>query len=318
MAVLGIDLGGTKLSLGVFEQRGEMVFKQSVALENRVGADVGDLIAEEIRKILKAYRSLQSIGIAVPGIYHEKTGTVWAPNISGWSDYPLLYELENTVDIPITIDSDRGCYILGEAWMGNAKNCRHAIYLAVGTGIGAGILVDGKVLRGANDIAGAIGWMALQQPFDAKYVDVGNFEFYASGDGIARVAKEFLSTKKNYKGVLAEKNISSITSRDVFDAEEQGDELASEVLQKCIQYWGMAVANLISLFNPEKIIFGGGVFGPAVKFIPAIKEEVDKWAQPISKKQVSIECSALGTDAGLYGAALLALQRIHISGKVSL
>jgi glucokinase len=317
MAILGIDLGGTKLSLGVFEHSGEMVFKQSVALESRAGTQVGDLIAQEITKILRDYGTLQSIGIAVPGIYHEKTGTVWAPNIPGWVDYPLLNEMQNANDIAVTIDSDRACYILGEAWMGNAKNCRHAIYLAVGTGIGAGILIDGKVLRGAHDIAGAIGWMALQQPFDAKYVDVGNFEFYASGDGIANAAKRFLSRQTGYEGVLKHKEINSITSRDVFAAEEQGDELASEVLQKCINYWGMATANLISLFNPEKIIFGGGVFGPAIKFIPAIKEEADKWAQPISKKQVSFEYSALGTDAGLYGAALLALQKIYSSGKVS-
>jgi glucokinase len=316
MAILGIDLGGTKLSLGVFGQSGEMISKQSATLENRVGTQVGTLIGEEIRKILKAYGDVLAIGIAVPGIYHEKTGTVWAPNIPGWSEYPLLSEMEKAIDIPIIIDSDRACYILGESWMGNAKNCRHAIYLAVGTGIGAGVLIDGKVLRGAHDVAGAVGWMALQQPFEAKYIDVGNFEFYASGDGIARAAKEFLSGHKNYKGVLAQKD-STITSRDVFAAEEQGDEVATEVLQKCIQYWGMVAANLISLFNPEKIIFGGGVFGPAVKFIPAIKEEADKWAQPISKKQVSIECSALGTDAGLYGAALLALQKVHISGKVS-
>jgi glucokinase len=315
MAILGIDLGGTKLSLGVFEQSGKMIFKQSVSLETRVGTEVGNLIVEEIKKILRAYGNIQSIGIAVPGIYHEKRGTVWAPNIPGWDDYPLLKEMENASNIPVTIDSDRACYILGEAWMGNAKNCHHAIYLAVGTGIGAGILVDGKVLRGAHDIAGAIGWMALQPPFHTKFIDVGNFEFYASGEGIARGAKEVLSTKKNYKGVLAQKDSTSITSRDVFAAEEQGDQVAREVLQKCIQYWGMAAANLISLFNPEKIIFGGGVFGPAMKFISAIREEADKWAQPISKKQVSIEGSALGTDAGLYGAALLALQRIHISGK---
>ena len=315
MAILGIDLGGTKLSLGVFERTGEMIFRQSVVLEKRMGAEVGDLIGEEIRKISKSYAKMQAIGIAVPGIYHERTGTVWAPNIPGWSDYPLLYEMEKAADIPIAIDSDRACCILGEAWMGNAKKCHHAIYLAVGTGIGAGILVDGKVLRGADDIAGAIGWMTLQPPFDKKYIGIGNFEFHASGDGVARVASELITQQINYTGVLAQKN--SITSHDVFAAEEQGDELASEVLKICIRFWGMAAANLISLFNPEKIIFGGGVFGPAVKFIPAIIEEANKWAQPISKKQVSIECSALGTDAGLYGAALLALQKVHISGKVS-
>ena len=310
MAVLAIDLGGTKLSLGVFAQNGRMIHKQIVALQNGGGERVAKLIDEEIKKIFTTHENIQSLGIAVPGIYREKTGTVWAPNIPGWSDYPLLNQIEKAVDIPVTIDSDRACYILGEVWMGNAKNCRHAIYLAVGTGIGAGILVDGKVLRGAHDIAGAIGWMALQQPFDAKYTDVGNFEFYASGDGVARIAKELVTTQKSYNGTLAQKDPSSITSHDVFASEEQGDELANEVFQICIRFWGMAVANLISLFNPEKIILGGGVFGPAVRFISAIKEEAGKWAQPISKKQVSIECSALGTDAGLYGAALLALQRI--------
>ena len=107
MAILGIDLGGTKLSLGIFEQSGEMIFKQNVALENRVGTAVGDLILGEIKKILRVHRNIQSIGMAVPGIYHQKTGTVWAPNISGWSDYPLFNEMEKAVDAPITIDSDR-------------------------------------------------------------------------------------------------------------------------------------------------------------------------------------------------------------------
>jgi glucokinase len=312
MAVLGIDLGGTKLSLAVFVQNGEIIFKKTVALEKRAGAEVANLICEEIRKILSTHESIQSLGIAVPGIYHEKTGNVWAPNIPGWTDYPLLDQIEKEGDIPVTIDSDRACYILGEAWMGNAKDCSHAIYLAVGTGIGAGILVDGKVLRGAHDIAGAIGWMALQQPFDRKYVDVGNFEFYASGDGIARVAKELFIKQKNYKGILAQKDPNSITSHDVFAADEEGDELAGEVLDICVRFWGMAVANLISLFNPEKIILGGGVFGPGVKFITAIKDEAGKWAQPISKSQVSIECSALGADAGLYGAALIAFHKISV------
>lgn len=311
MTSLAIDLGGTKLSLGVFSDGGEILFKQIAILENREGSQVGDLIIEETEKILTAHRNIQSIGIAVPGIYHQKAGTVWAPNIAGWSDYPLLKQMQGATRIPITIDSDRACYILGESWMGNAKSCRCAIYLAVGTGIGAGILNDGKVLRGADDIAGAIGWMALEQPYDAKYTGIGDFEFHASGEGIARVTRELLATSKTYTGVLMRTDRYSITSKDVFSAYDQGDELAKEVFHICIRYWGMAIANLVSLFNPEKIILGGGVFGPAMKFIPQIKDEAMKWAQPISIKQVSIEPTALGTDAGLYGAALLAFQEIN-------
>jgi glucokinase len=98
----------------------------------------------------------------------------------------------------------------------------------------------------------------------------------------------------------------ALTAPDVFKAYEEKDAVAEEVFQHCIEVWGMAVANLISLFNPQKIIFGGGVFGPAIKFIPGIKKEATKWAQPVSMRDVTIEASALGTQAGLYGAAYIA------------
>lgn len=314
MTALGIDLGGTKLSLAVFSQQEDILYKHTVALEKRggteclpVGRQVGDLIISESKKIIASH-NITTVGIAVPGIYHAKTGNVWAPNISGWDDYPLLEQVQDEVNLPVAIDSDRACCILGESWKGNAKDCLNAIYLAVGTGIGAGILSDGKIIRGAHDIAGAIGWMALQQPFEEKYISCGCFEHYASGEGIAKVAKEVLVKHKGYTGLLAQKSSGELTAYDVFEAYEIDDIVAKEVFGICIGFWGMAVANLVSLFNPEKIILGGGVFGPAVQFIPEIKKEAAKWAQPISMKQVSIEPSSLGTDAGLYGAGYLALQ----------
>jgi glucokinase len=222
----------------------------------------------------------------------------------------LFQQLTQHTSVPVTIDSDRAAHILGELWVGSAKGCNNAIYLAVGTGIGAGILIDGKILRGANDIAGAIGWLALQQPFEEKYVSCGCFEYHASGEGIAKVAREILSKTKGYEGLLSQKERGSITAHDVFAAYEQNDVLANDVFRTCVRFWGMAIANLVSLFNPEKIILGGGVFGPAVKFIPDIVEEATKWAQPISMKQTSIEASSLGGDAGLYGAGLLAWKKI--------
>jgi glucokinase len=249
---------------------------------------------------------VQAIGIAVPGIYRHRTGTVWAPNIPGWDDFPLLEQVKAATGLPVNIDSDRAAYILGEAWMGNAKGCAHAIYLAVGTGIGAGILIDGKVLRGAHDIAGAIGWMAFRAPYEEKYIPCGCFEYHASGEGIVRVALEVLKANPGYTGDLLQKPPETLSAHDLFAALEEGDEIAEKVFAVCIQFWGMAVANLVSLFNPEKIILGGGVFGPAVALLPAIIEEAKKWAQPISITQVRIVASALGNDAGLYGAAQLA------------
>ncbi|MCE5345443.1 MAG: ROK family protein [Bacteroidales bacterium] len=319
MALLGIDLGGTKLAFAIFSEEGKILFKESVSLGDRKGSEVGKCITDGIWKSIWQAElqgdGINSIGISVPGISYIKEGTVWAPNIPGWDDYPLLQEVKKiSKDIPVTIDSDRACYILGELWQGNARGCHDAIFLSVGTGIGAGIVVNGKILRGSHDIAGCIGWMALRGPFEKKYTDCGCFEYYASGEGIAKVAREFLEDQKDYNGELKNKGIKEITSYDVFAAYYNGDPLAVRVIQLCVEFWGMAVANLVSLFNPEKIIMGGGVFGPAVSLLPAIKEEAARWAQPIGITQVSLEVSALAGDAGVYGAGFLALKHIQEFG----
>ena len=309
MALLGIDLGGTKLAVAVFDEKGGLLYLEKIPLKDATSQHVGTLITDQIVKLLSRDNSISSVGISVPGIYREKTGTVWAPNIRGWDDYPLLQEVKNVCkEIPVTIDSDRACYILGESWRGNAKACKHAIFLAVGTGIGAGIMIEGNILRGSNDTAGAIGWMALPKPFCDEYKHCGCFEHYASGEGIANGMKKIIQDNKDYSGELSAKAIDEITSHDVFVAFENHDWAAKKVIETAIQCWGMAIANLVSLFNPEKIILGGVVFGPGKKLIPAIKDEVAKWAQPISITQVSIEPSALSNDAGVYGAGFLALK----------
>lgn len=315
MALLGIDIGGTKMVMAIFNEEGSLLFRKSILWSDGEGMDVGDLIMHHYSEMLetKSFGEINTAGISVPGIYRLRSGTVWAPNIPGWDDYPLLEKIKKVSgSIPVAIDSDRACYILGETWKGNTVGCKDAIYLAVGTGIGAGILVDGKVLRGSHDIAGAIGWMALQKPFEKIYTQCGCFEEYASGEGIAKSALALLSGDKNYKGELKLQKTGLLSAHDIFSAFEKGDALAGKVISNCIEYWGMAAANLVSLFNPEKIIFGGGVFGPAVSLIPQIKLEAAKWAQPISMKQVSFESSALGTDAGVYGAASLALKNYSL------
>ena len=317
MAVVGIDLGGTKLAAAIFNNEGKILHKELAPLEKRQGTEVGELIKDMVKALLaladKNKIEINAIGACIPGISYSKTGKVWAPNIPGWDNFPLLDELTSILTSPkikVKIDSDRACYILGENWQGAAKGCRDAIFLAVGTGIGAGILVNGEVLRGSNDIGGAIGWLALNRPFHQKYVSCGCFEYYASGDGLARAAKEFLEEDKNYSGILKSKPLGEVTSRDVFEAYKTKDPISVKVLNLAVEFWGMTAANLVSLFNPEKIIFGGGVFGPAVQFMDAIMAEARKWSQPISINHVKLEASTLGGDAGLIGAGYLALRSL--------
>src|SRR5688572_32513617 len=201
MAVIALDLGGTKLSAALFNDNADMLVRTTTSLNKRKGTEVGTLISHTTNELLVKSKQINeivsAIGICVPGIAHAKTGKVWAPNIPGWDDYPLLDDLERSIDdkkLKIKIDSDRACYILGEVWKGNAKGCRDAIFLSVGTGIGAGILINNQVLRGANDIAGAIGWMALSKPFRKEYATYGCFEYNASGIGMPKVAKELMNT----------------------------------------------------------------------------------------------------------------------------
>ena len=309
--VIGMDLGGTKLSAALFSIEGEIIHRSEVLLEGKKGAGVGALIVQKLLELI-AYannhgKNIASIGICIPGISNQKMRTVWAPNIPGWDAYPLYGEIKDALDnpdIPVAIESDRNCYILGEMWKGNARGCSNAIFMAVGTGIGIGIVSNGQIINGKSGIAGAIGWMALDRPYSKEYEPCGQFEYYASGTGIARNAEYMLANGAGSDFLKA----GNITARDVFEAYSNNDQLAVQVLEKSIEYWGMAVANLVSLLNPEKIVFGGGVFGPAITFLDRIYEEANKWAQPISIQEVRLEASALEGDTGLYGAGYLALK----------
>lgn len=321
-AVVGIDIGGTKISAALFGLDGQMMLRQIRQLNGRKGSQVAELAVTMVRNLIqeggkRSYR-VKAIGVCVPGIYNPTKKTVWAPNIPGWQDYPLYDDLVEGVKdacLSIFIESDRSCCMLGEVWKGNAQECNNAIFIAVGTGIGAGILSNGNIITGNTGIAGAIGWLALEPPYEEKYRACGNFEYYASGNGIARSAVEEIQKIGRNDSLLAKLPLDSITSQDVFEAYAKKDFIAVEVVERAILYWGMTVANLISIFNPEKVIFGGGVFGPAANWLDRIVLESRKWAQPVSIHEVSVEVSALKGDAGLIGAGYLALKSLPSSGE---
>lgn len=315
MGTIALDIGGTKISSAIFLSNGEMLSVRKRLLKGRTGHDAGRLAAEILEKQITIARqsmiSVESIGVCVPGIVYSQTDRVWAPNIPGWGNYPLKEILSACLKghrAKIYMDSDRNCYMYGEMWQGNAKDVHSAVFMAVGTGIGAGIIMDDRVLHGVNDIVGAVGWTALQAPYIADYDTCGCFEFYASGNGIGSRARDAVRADKSYKGKLRQKPISRITAHDVFAAYGEGDPIAVSVLRKAIEMWGMASANLVSLLNPQRIIWGGGVFGPATGFIDDIYKEASKWAQPISIKQVEFAASGLSGNAGLIGAAYLAIK----------
>jgi glucokinase len=322
----GVDVGGTKITSALFTLEGEISAKKKVPIDRAGGDAAAAQVAGRIEALAAAAREaggrLAAVAICVPGIAYAKSGQVWAPNIPGWDQYPLMDKINvmreqeqerghaPSVHVPIVLESDRSAYVAGESWRGAAAGARDAVFLAVGTGIGAGIISGGRILHGHEDIAGAVGWFGLNPDFKAEYASLGSFEAEASGNSVARKARERLEQGRGSSMLdLAGGRVEAVTAEVVAEAARKKDPLALEVVAETVTYLAMGVANIVSLLNPEVVVVGGGLFQAADVFLEPVRREFQRWAQPLAARAVRIELSALGEDAGLYGCGKLAWDR---------
>jgi glucokinase len=253
---------------------------------------------------------MKAIGVCIPGIVFARSGRVWAPNIPGWDLFPLRSRLAMKTKVPLVLDSDRSAYVLGEQWCGAARGKKDVVFLAVGTGIGAGILSGGRLVRGSHGIAGAVGWFGLDPRFKREYAAMGCFEAEASGGSVGRKAGEHIASgEPTLMKTIVRGRTEKITARTVVEAARRHDPLAGHILDMAVIYLAMGVANIVSLLNPEMIVLGGGLFQASDLLLDPVRREFKKWAQPLAARKVRIELSELGEDAGLYGAAKLAWDR---------
>ncbi len=283
--VVGVDLGGTKIAASVVDAEGRILHRVKRPASKDV-AELAEAAEEAVRAARMEWGAIEGVGLAIPGIYFADSGRAWAPNVWGMDEIELRGQLAPLVPTPLAIDSDRTAYVLGEQWMGAARGAGDVVYLAVGTGIGAGILAGGRVIRGKCGIAGAVGWFTL----DPRE---GSFEALAAGPAVARRAgKE--------------------SAEQVVEAARGGDPAARAVLNETADWLARGIANLISTFNPELVVLGGGLMQAGDLMIGRIREQTPRWAQPLAARRTRIELTQLGEDAGLLGAARLALsKRLH-------
>ncbi len=309
-----IDVGGTKIASALFTPQGEIHAKVKVPIAKNGGDAVADQILETIslqeQEAANRGERLAGIGISVPGVVTSSGLTVWAPNIPEWHRFPLRDRITREQGIPLlVIDSDRSAYVLGEAWKGAAQGAKDAVFLAVGTGIGAGILSGGRLIRGSQGIAGAVGWFGLASEFKEEYAVMGCFEAEASGNSLARKARTLLENgRRSAMLELAAGRPENLTAEIVVDAARKGDPAACEVVDDAVTYLAMGIANIVSFLNPEVVVLGGGLFQAADVFLEPVRREFRRWAQPLAAETVRIEPTALGEDAGLYGCARLAIE----------
>jgi len=315
----GIDVGGTKIASALFTREGAISARDKIAIDRAGGDLAAAQVAGRIEVLDQAARAaggrLRAVGICVPGIAYSASGKVWAPNIPGWDQYPLLERIRGHVPggrVPVILESDRSAYVAGEAWRGAAAGARDAVFLAVGTGIGAGIISGGRILHGHEDIAGAVGWFGLDPDFKPEYAVMGSFEAEASGSSVARKARARLEEGRPSAVLdLASGAIGSVTAEIVAEAARRLDPLALEIVADAVTYLGMGIANIVSILNPEVVVVGGGLFQAADVFLDPVRREFRRWAQPLAARSVRIEPSALGEDAGLYGCGKLAWEAVE-------
>jgi len=299
---LALDLGGTKIAAARVSDAGIVASRQETVTPPEGGAAVVTAICRLIEKL--SPRNVRALGVCIPGLVYSD-GSVWAPNIKGWTRMQLRSRLAREFQLPVSIESDRDAFVTGEAWHGAARGCRDVVFLAIGTGIGAGIISGGHLVRGCGGVAGALGWMTVESTvprgFNSSYREVGCIESHLAGPGIARAATRSFGAPTSTRQLLARAR--------------KGDPKAIEVFARAGHYLGLVMANVVSTLNPERIIVGGGMAVAGNLLLGPARTTMRQWGQPIGVRQVKIVRSRLGLDASLLGTARLALDHAEVESR---
>lgn len=315
--VLAVDLGGTKCSAAAVDPKGRIVSRYiaSVDVSSR-SAPVRQIIqlAQDLAEGTRPKERFIAAGIAVPGLVRHN-GTVWAPNLPGWQRMPLASPLKRSLRIPVVVESDRNAALLGECWRGAGQGKSDVIVLMIGTGIGAGIMSGGQVVRGAHELSGCAGWLSVSSRKYSNSAATGALEFFTAGPGIANAARNRL--QEGEASSLSQYDASRITAREVAAEAREGDQMALDIFRDAGRLLGFGVANIVSLFDPEVVVIGGGMAGAADLYLDSLREAMLERAQPLAAKKVKLVVSKLRDRANLLGCARLAwhLLETHKSKK---
>jgi glucokinase len=312
--LIGVDLGGTKILAGLFDQQIQCLGRAKLSTKAERGAEaVIDRIARCVEDAVDECdlnrKQVRGVGVGTPGSVDPEAGKVlFAANL-GWENVPLKKELERRLDLPVSIANDCNTCMLGVFETELKSKPKNAIGIFLGTGIGGGLILDGKLFSGFNHTAGEIGHMVLE--VGGPKCTCGNrgcFEALASRTAIFRKIQTAVKDgqKTLLTGILGE-DLKDMRSRDLLKAIRQGDKFIEKIVEEAAEYTGIAVANLINLFSPEVVVLGGGIIDALEdEMMAIIVETALDYAFPGTAKGVEIIPSELGDDAGIVGGAVIA------------
>ena len=309
--IFAADLGGTHLRAATVDQKGKIQFrfKQNTPQDTDPLAIVNAVVAavRECEKQTGSADEISAVSLVVPGtVKVEEGAVVKAPNLPCLNGFRLGAALTAQLGLPAILENDANAAAVGEMWQGAAVGCKTVICVTLGTGVGGGIILDGKLWRGVDGSAAEIGHMCVD-PFGGVACTCGShgcLEVFASATAIVRMTRE--ASARYPDSVLQGRD--DCTAEMVFEAGKQGDELALEIFRRMGVYLGIGLANLINILNPEMIVIGGGVVNGWDLFEKHMHQQVEERAFPLLAARVKIVRAKCGDDAGLLGAARLAFK----------
>lgn len=307
--VFAADLGGTHLRAAAIDEKGKIYYQVKVSTPQSSKPDdiVRALVeaARECERQTSSRGEIRAVSVAVPGTVDVDKGVVVkAPNVPCLDGFRLAAALESELHWPAIVENDANAAAVGEMWQGAARDVKTIICITLGTGLGGGIILDGKLWRGVDSSAAEIGHMGVD-PFGGVACTCGSrgcLEVYASATAIVRMTRE---ARPRYPHSILHTS-EDLTAEKVYRAGLEGDELAVEVFRRMGVYLGIGLANLINILNPEMIVIGGGVVNGWDLFAKHALQQVAERAFPLPAARVRIERGECGDDAGLLGAARLA------------
>lgn len=311
--IIGIDLGGTNTKIGIVEETtGEVISSILIKTESEKGIEnTFDRITKAINEILlnnEIEKNLViGVGLGIPGPVINQSIVGFFANFPWEHNINVKTILEEKINIPVKLDNDVNAIAAGEMWLGAAKGYKSIVCLALGTGVGGGIIVDGKLIGGFRGAGGEIGHMVVEK--NGKLCGCGHkgcLEAYCSATGLIREASSRLAVNKNNKiWELIDGDIIKLEAKHIFDAAKADDYLALDILDYAVEYLAIGVGNLINIINPEIVVIGGGVSLAGDILFDSLKIKLQSIALGISMDNLKIEPAKLGNDAGVVGAAAL-------------
>lgn len=312
MYYIGIDLGGTNIAAAIVDESGKIIAKNSV--KTNAQRDAGDIVRDmaDLCTQLMADNNIpkemvKSIGIGTPGAVNSAKGEIIYANNLPFNHLNIADEMHKYIDLPVFVDNDANCAALGEFMYEENKNMKCFVAITLGTGVGSGVIIDGKIFSGGNGIAVEFGHVvSVIDGVQCTCGRKGCIERYASATALIRMTKETIENDKNtIMWEMIGNNLDNVSGKTAFDAARKGDKLGQKVVDEYIKYVGECVVNLVNIFQPEVIKIGGGISKEKDNLIIPLKKYVEANVYCPEVLNTEIKTATLGNDAGIIGAAFL-------------